>query len=78
MDNYFYTASILSFIFFILKFIEMRFITKSNKSLKELVIDTTYVFFTVIIGLFIIKQFAVAKVNLSGGSTQVFTDNPSF
>ena len=36
MDNYFYTASILSFIFFILKFIEMRFITKSNKSLKEL------------------------------------------
>lgn len=78
MDNYFYTASILSFIFFILKFIEMRFITKSNKSLKELVIDTTYVFFTVIIGLFIIQQFSVAKVNLSGGSTKVFTDNPSF
>ena len=36
MENYFYSASVLCIIFFICKFIEMRFITKSNKSLKEL------------------------------------------
>ena len=48
MDKYFYSASILSVIFFICKFVEMRFITKVNKSLKELMIDTSYVFFSVI------------------------------
>ena len=62
MENYFYSASVLSIIFFICKFIEMRFITKSNKSLKELMIDSSYVFFSVVVGLFIIEQFNGQKI----------------
>ena len=78
MENYFYSASVLSIIFFICKFIEMRFITKSNKSLKELMIDSSYVFFSVIIGLFIIEQFNGQKIKVGDTTTQVFTDNPNF
>ena len=79
MENYFYYASILSIIFFICKFIEMRFITKSNKSLKELTIDSFYVFFSVVVGLFIIKQFDGQKIKVGGATApKVFTDNPTF
>ena len=78
MENYFYSASILSTIFFICKFIEMRFITKTNKSLKELIIDSSYVFFSVVVGLFIIEQFNGQKIKVGGATTQVFTDNPNF
>ena len=78
MENYFYSASVLSIIFFICKFIEMRFITKSNKSLKELMIDTSYVFFSVVVGLFIIEQFNGQKIKVGVTTTQVFTDNPNF
>ena len=78
MENYFYSASVLSIIFFICKFIEMRFITKSNKSLKELMIDSSYVFFSVIVGLFIIEQFNGQKIKVGVTTTQVFTDNPNF
>ncbi len=79
MDNYFYSAGILSTIFFICKFIEMRFITKSNKSLKELIIDSSYVFFSGIVALFIIEQFNGEKIKIGTSSVpQVFTDNPNF
>ena len=79
MENYFYSAGILSVIFFICKFIEMRFITKTNKSLKELIIDSSYVFFSGIIALFVIEQFNGDKIKLvSTSSTPVFTDNPNF
>jgi hypothetical protein len=79
MDKYFYSASILSVIFFICKFVEMRFITKVNKSLKELMIDTSYVFFSVILGLFIMEQFNNNKIQLGPtNQPQVFTDNPNF
>ena len=78
MENYFYSASVLSIIFFICKFIEMRFITKSYKSLKELMIDSSYVFFSVVVGLFIIEQFNGQKIKVGGTTTQVFTDNPNF
>ena len=43
MDNIFLIALIISFIFLIVKFLEMRFITKENKSLKSTLIDTIFV-----------------------------------
>ena len=49
-----------------------------DKSLKELMIDTSYVFFSVVVGLFIIEQFNGQKIKVGGTTTQVFTDNPNF
>ena len=57
MDNIFIVAGIISFIFFVSKFIEMRFIEKESKPLKFLVRDSLLVYFSVLIGNFILEQF---------------------
>ncbi len=80
MDNIFIIAAIISVIFMISKFIEMRFIEKETKPLKFLIRDALLVYFSVVFGDFVIGQI---NPMIKGGSnastiTQVFTDNPSF
>jgi len=76
MDNIYLTAFIVSFIFLIAKFIEMRFITKENKSFKSTIIDTIIVYFSFIIGYFIIEQFSLKTQTLT--EAPVFIDKPGF
>ena len=80
MNNIFIISGIISFVFFIAKFIEMRFIEKESKPLKFLIRDSLLVYFSVIVGYFIIDQ--LKTVTQSGGesskSIPVFTDNPEF
>ena len=45
-------AGIISFIFLIAKFIEMRFIEKENKPLKIMIRDALLVYCCVLLGLF--------------------------
>jgi hypothetical protein len=80
MENIFIFAAIISIIFFITKFIEMRFVDKESKPLKLLIRDALLVYFSVVAGHFIIGQI---NPLLRGGSsnsfvTPVFTDNPGF
>jgi len=80
MDNIFLIAAIISVIFLISKFIEMRFIEKETKPLKFLIRDALLVYFSVVFGDFVIGQI---KPMMKGGtsssvSTPVFTDNPGF
>jgi len=79
MENIFLIAGIVSVIFLIAKFIEMRFIEKENKPLKFLIRDSLIVYISVISGFFIINQ---VEPIIEGGSKisspVVFTDNPSF
>ena len=56
MDNIFFIAAIIAFIFLIAKFIEMRFIEKESKPLKVLIRDAIVVYFSVVSGHFIINQ----------------------
>ena len=77
MENMFVVAGIISVIFFIAKFLEMRFLDKESKSLKLLVRDTLLVYFSVICGYFILEQIKPVT-NIVGGTTPVFTDNPEF
>ena len=81
MDNIFVIATIISIIFLISKFIEMRFIEKESKPLKLLLRDSLLVYFSVIFGYFILDQ--LKPMIIQGGSdnsliTPVFTDNPEF
>lgn len=80
MDNIFIVSGIISFVFLIAKFIEMRFIEKESKPLKFLIRDSLLVYFSVIVSYFIIDQ--LKSVIQSGGenskSVPVFTDNPEF
>jgi len=76
MENMFMVAGIISIIFLVIKFIEMRFVDKESKPLKLLIRDTIVVFFSVISGNFILEQ--LNPVMQKGGITPVFTDNPEF
>jgi len=80
MSNIFIVAAIISIIFFLVKFIEMRFVDKESKPLKLLIRDSLLVYFRVISGSFIIEQ--LKPVIQEGGAKitnpTVFVDNPGF
>ena len=80
MDNIFIIAAVISIIFIIAKFVEMRFIEKESKPLKLLIRDALLVYVSVVSGHFILQQ--LKPIMQEGGSsaiaTQVFTDNPEF
>jgi len=79
MNNIFVFATIISIVFFISKFIEMRFIEKESKPLKLLIRVTLLVYFSVIVGNFLIDQL-MPVINLTDSmhAPVVFTDNPEF
>ncbi len=62
MGNIFIIAGVISLIFTIAKFIEMRFVEKESKPLKVLVRDAILVYFSVIIGDFFIQQFSSQEI----------------
>jgi len=76
MDNIYLTGLVIAFIFLISKFIEMRFITKENKPIKPLIIDTVFVYFSVIVGYFVVDQFNLKTKILT--EAPVFVDKPGF
>ena len=79
MENIFLIAAIVSVIFLIVKFMEMRFIEKENKPLKFLLRDTLVVYVSVITGIFIITQLEpIIEGSIKPLSPVVFTDNPAF
>lgn len=76
MQNFFMISGIVSIMFFILKFIEMRFVTKENKTLKQVIVDTFVVFISTIIGSFIIDKIDIKKAEFN--AAPAFTDGPGF
>ena len=80
MDNIFIIATVISVIFLISKFIEIRFVDNESKPLKLLIRDTLLVYFSVISGYFIMEQLKPV-LEIAGEAVsmpQVFTDNPEF
>jgi hypothetical protein len=80
MDNIFIIATVISIVFLISKFVEMRFIDNESKPLKLLIRDTLLVYFSVIVGYFIMEQLkpVLETVGENISAPQVFTDNPEF
>ena len=56
MDNIFLVSGIISVIFFIAKFLEMRYVDNEPKPLKLLIRDSILVYVSVVIGSFILEQ----------------------
>ena len=79
MTNNFLFAFILGIIYLLFKFIDMRYIKKENKPLKDLIIDSAVVFISSLITFFLFSQFNLANI-LNGEEkiADVFIDNPSF
>ena len=73
MDNIFLVAGIISAIFFIAKFLEMRYIE------EFLVRDSLLVYVSVVFGSFIIDQLKpVINESIAPTEPLAFTDNPPF
>jgi len=79
MDNIFLISGIISVIFFIAKFLEMRYIDNEPKPLKLLIRDTLLVYFSVIFGSFVLDQLKpIINETVAPLTPLAFTDNPPF
>ena len=79
MDNIFLVAGIISVIFFIAKFLEMRYIEDEPKPLKFLIRDSLLVYVSVVIGSFVLEQLKPVINDIDIISAPLaFTDNPPF
>jgi hypothetical protein len=79
MDNIFFAAGFISVIFFIAKFLEMRYIDKETKPLKFIIRDTLLVFVSVVAGNFVIEQVSPVVNDIVPESIPMaFTDNAPF
>ena len=80
MDNIFLVSGIISVIFFIAKFLEMRYIDDEPKPLKILIRDSLVVYVSVVIGSFILEQLKpmIQTAGTASNITPIFTDNPGF
>ena len=79
MDNIFLVAGVISVIFLIGKFLEMRYVDKEPKPLKLLVRDTLLVYVSIIFGNFIVEQLnpVINEIDVPTAPL-AFTDNPPF
>lgn len=81
MENIFILSGIIAVVFFIIKFLEMRFIEKETKPLKILFRDTIIVYISSILGFLLNTQLKPIIQNggvITPAYPAVFTDNPSF
>ena len=78
MDVDFKLATAVAVIYFLFKFLEMRFVIKENKPIKVLLQDTFLSFISVVVGQFIIGQLAPLTDGMKGGGTNAFTNDPNF
>jgi hypothetical protein len=78
MASIFIVAGVISVIFLLAKFLEMRFVDKESKPLKLLIRDTLLVYFSVLIANFIMDQIKTTVISGGSHKTLVFTDNPDF
>jgi hypothetical protein len=77
MEKYIIHSGIISFIYLLMKFVEMRITKNEAKPMKELIRDTVIVYLSAIIGLYIIGEF-MPTTTVVKTVTNVFTDVPGF
>ena len=77
--NTFLLGFVVSFIFCIVKFIEMRYIARDSYPLKVLCNESLFVFFSVIVGDFVNEQVNPNMIIEDKPLVpEVFTTNPEF
>jgi hypothetical protein len=78
MENIFLNAGIIAIIYFLFKFAEMRVILKETKPVKDLAKDTLVVYFSVLVGIYVIDQIMPGEISSGGKIVGAFTDAPAF
>jgi len=77
MTSLFFNGLIISSLFLVIKFIEIRFITKNEVPPKILLRDSVVVYISVIMGYYLLSQFG-SDSTLNKKIVEVFTDSPTF
>jgi hypothetical protein len=76
MTNFTY-AVVISVIYTVLRFIETKYILKSQITLKTIVKDAFYSYLAAISGIYIVNNIISNEV-VSGDKIKVFTGEPDF
>ena len=78
-NNQILISVIISVLYSVIKFIEMRFIKRENRPLKHIAIDMLIVFLSSILTLLLMEQFNLNDLMTNIKATPlVFTDKPEF
>tara|TARA_Y100000389_G_scaffold188847_1_gene211874 strand:- start:842 stop:1069 length:228 start_codon:yes stop_codon:yes gene_type:complete len=75
MKNIFYISTIITIVYFLFKFIEIKYILNEDKTLKELLRETIMVYLSILTGIFIYNQFSD---NNTDKNINVFLDKAPF
>jgi hypothetical protein len=88
MEKVFLISILITFLFCIFKFIEMKYLDKDFKPLKILVRDSIYVLISSFVATFFYYQMdgkitdflnvLTETKTLNTGTTEIFTDEPGF
>jgi hypothetical protein len=79
MENLFLIAGIIAAVYFLVKFIEMRFVLKESRPLKSQLRDSLLVYVSSVLALFIYDNVSdISSKPLAQADVQVFTGNPGF
>ena len=79
MENIFLYAGIAAAIYFIIKFVEMKYVNQESIPLKVLVRDTVLVYASVVLGDFVMDQVNPALQSaMVASAPEVFNDAPDF
>jgi hypothetical protein len=80
----FLEGAAIAVVYFIVKFLEMRFISGETLPIRVIIRDTSFVYLASIIGLYTLKQFKQSDMikTVGGGEDKpaaaAFTSNPDF
>jgi hypothetical protein len=80
MTNNLLISTIISIVYLLFKFFDMRFIKKQNLPIKDLILDSCVVFVSSLLTFFLFDQFNLNDI-LSGESAsapEAFVDTPNF
>ena len=79
MTEVFIYSLAISTVFFLFKFLEMKFVPDDEKKpLKVVIKESLVVYFASVLGIYMYSQFDSNEIKSGGKSTMAFIDKPSF
>jgi hypothetical protein len=76
-QSIFIIAGMISLVYLVIKYLEMKFIVKEQKPMKIMIRDTIIVYLSVISGNFVLEQFGGVEQVVSN-PPEIFTNEPEF
>jgi len=76
MENIFSIGGLVALVYAVIKFIEMRFIKKETKPIKDIIKETILVYLSTVLGVNLFQH--VNKADVTSENTNAFIGKPDF